>query len=347
MPRSSLRKALLATAVFLGAWLAVKYLLPIVLPFVLGTFLAMAAEPTVSFGSRRLRLPRALAAGVGVTVTLLLFAAILSVFAAFAVKELGYLAGIVPDLEQTARSGMVQMQDWMIQVADKTPEGVRPLLTKTVLGFFDGGAEMLEQATRQLPGMMTSALGWVSDGALVLGTGIIAGFMISARLPKLKRALSARLPEPWKAQCLPALHRMRGAMKGWLRAQAKLVVVTYGIVTVGFLLLRVPYGPLWALAVALVDAVPLLGTGTVLIPWALVWMLQGQNLQAVGLLCIYIVTFLTRSTLEPRLVGRHLGLDPLAALLALYVGYQFWGILGMLLSPILATAAKSMIQTGQ
>ena len=123
--------------------------------------------------------------------------------------------------------------------------------------------------------------------------------------------------------------------------------MTWALVTVGFLLLRISYGPLWAALVALVDAVPLLGTGTVLIPWALVEVLRGNYFMAAGLTGIYVATAVTRAVLEPRLVGRQLGLDPLLTLLALYAGYQIWGILGMIAAPMLATVVKTVAELPQ
>ena len=179
---------------------------------------------------------------------------------------------------------------------------------------------------------------------LGIGTGIIAAFMISARLPKIKNALARRLPESWQTKYLPMLRRVRSAVTGWLKAQGKLAAVTWALVSLGFLLLQIPYGPLWALLVALVDAVPLLGTGTVLLPWALVEMLQGNYFMAIGLTVLYAATAVTRAVLEPRLVGRQLGLDPLVTLLALYTGYQLWGILGMVAAPMLATVAKTVAE---
>ena len=121
------------------------------------------------------------------------------------------------------------------------------------------------------------------------------------------------------------------------------MLVTWGIVTVGFWVLRLPYAPAWAALVALVDAIPVLGTGTVLVPWALVSFLQGDHLGAIILLCTYAGAAITRTVLEPRLVGRQLGIDPLMTLLALYVGYRLWGFLGLVLAPIAASAIKSML----
>ena len=169
----------------------------------------------------------------------------------------------------------------------------------------------------------------------------MSGFMFSARLPKLKQQISHRLPESWKTTLLPALKRSKSALLGWLKAQAKLAAITFLIVLAGLWLLGVSFAPLWAGAIALVDAVPLLGTGTVMLPWAVICLIQGQQLRAMGLLCTFGVALLVRTTLEPRLIGRHLGIDPLVTLIFLYLGYRFWGILGMLLAPIVLAAVTA------
>jgi len=165
--------------------------------------------------------------------------------------------------------------------------------------------------------------------------------MISARLPALRQQLRERLPQSWYSRYLPALRRVKVALGGWLKAQFKLALVTCAVLAAGFLLLRVPNGPLWAVPIALVDAVPMLGTGVVLIPWALVVFLQGKTGLGIGLTLLCAVTMLLRRVLEPKLVGQQLGLDPLLTLVFLYAGYRFWGFTGMILAPLLAAAVKS------
>lgn len=342
---SSLRKALVLLGLFLVFWLVLRFLLPVFLPFLLGALIALAAEPAVKLSVRHLKLPRTAATGLGVTATLVLLTATLSLLGALAVKELGTLAKTIPDIQNTAQQGICLLRDWLVDMAQQAPEGVQPLLQRTAQDLFSDEPLLMEQVTSRLPGFFTSVLGKVPNGALGLGTGILAGFMISARLPKLKKDLKKLLPPSWQEKYLPALQHVRSSLGGWLKAQLKLSGITYLIVTAGFLLLRIPYGPLWALLVALVDAVPLLGTGTVLLPWALVALLQKEHLLAIGLLCIYGAAMLVRTVLEPRLVGKHLGLDPLVTLVFLYLGYRFWGIFGMVLSPMLATAAKSFTET--
>lgn len=347
MSSTFLRKIGILLCLLLVLWLGMQYLLPVLLPFLLGWLLAMAAEPIVRFGSGRLHLPRPAAVGIGVCLTLMLLLGVLSVFGALAVRELGSLANILPDIQDTAQQGLHLLQQWLMGVADSTPSGIQPLLTRTVENLFGNSSALLDQATRRLPTLVSSMLGFLSRSAFSVGTGILSAFMISARLPKLRQAAKDRMPPVWTQQYLPMLHRVKSAMGGWLLAQLKLCLITYCIVTAGFLLLKIPHGPVYGALVALVDAVPILGTGTVLLPWSLIQLLRGQHLQAIGLLCIYGVAFLCRTILEPKLVGHHLGLDPLVTLLFLYAGYRFWGVPGILLAPVLAAAVKAIADSLQ
>ena len=255
---------------------------------------------------------------------------------------MGRLAQRVPDLAQSALQALTALQDQLILLAEKAPEPVRPRLRQTVLGFFRDGSGLLQQLGQHIPGVVTSAIGTVGSGALQAGTGVVAAYLISARLPALKAGIHAHLPKSWKEKTLPALERVKAALGGWLKAQLKLCAVTWGIVGIGFLVLRIPGAVGWAAVVAVVDAIPILGTGTVLVPWAVICFLRQESLRAIGLLGIYAAAAITRTVLEPKLVGRQLGLDPLTTLAALYLGFRFWGIPGLLLTPILASAAKAL-----
>lgn len=319
-------------------WLGARYLLPVAVPFLLGGGVALAAEPGIRALQKTVKCPRFPAAALCVSLTLMLTAGVFSLLGAVTVRELGNLAKMAPAVEQ----GLTVLEDWMITLADRAPDGIRPALINTVTNTFRDGTALVEQVSGKLPGAVASLLGWLSNGALTVGTGILAGFMISARLPKIKAWIKAKLPEKWNDQILPGIRKVKKTFGRWLKAQLKLMGVTWLVVTVGFLLLKVKYAPVWAALVALVDAVPVLGTGTVLIPWAIVRFLQADTLQGVGLLITYGAAWLTRSVLEPRLVGKSLGIDPLISLAAFYAGFKFWGVLGMVLAPMSVALLKGL-----
>lgn len=345
MSRSLLPRLVCLAAVTALLVLCVRWLLPLAMPFLLGAALAFAAEPAVKFGTEKLRLKRWLCSGIFVSGTLILLLSLLVILGSLLFRQLGNLARAMPDLESAARQGLTTLEDLLLGLAYRAPEGIRPLLTKSVLGLFGTGNEAVERLARQLPAVATSVLSHVPDGALTLFTAVLSAFMLSARLPKLQQWLKEKPLSAPLSRLLPAVRKVGSALVGWLKAQLKLSGMSFLVLLAGLWLLGVRYAPVWALLIALVDAVPLLGTGTALVPWSIVCFLQGDHLRGAGLLGIYAVAALTRSVLEPRLVGKQLGLDPLLTLAALYAGYRFWGIGGMLLAPVLSVAARELTVT--
>ena len=337
------RKTIFTTlAVFVLTWLTMKYLLPLLSPFLLGALLALAAEPMVGFLCRRLHMPRVVSTAISVSMAFCFLAMLLLMLCAFALRQLKNLAGILPDLETAARTGLALVQTRLLDLAARAPKGIRPLLEDNVRTLLADSGNLLGKLTAWLLGLAGSILAHVPDSALGLGTAILSAFLISAKLPQIRKWLLRRIPRQQLRSALESARRMRKVLGRWLLAQGKLMSITFAIVAAGLTLLRIPSGMLWAVLVALVDALPILGTGTVLVPWSVVCFLQGDTPRALGILGIYITAALTRSMLEPKLLGKHLGLDPLVTLMALYIGYRLWGVGGMILAPRLTVAALQL-----
>lgn len=334
-------------AVLLGLWLGLRYLLPVSVPFLLGGGIALMAEPGVGLLQNRLHLSRPLSAAVCVSLTLLLALTVLSLLAAAAVRELTDVAKMAPAVGRTVGQGLTVLEDWLVTLADRAPEELRPVLVQTVLNTFQNGNAFIEQVTGKLPGVVADLIGWLSRGALTVGTGILAGFMISIRLPKIRSFITGKLPKTWVEKLRVTRKGLKNTFGKWIKAQLKLMGITFCVVLAGFLLLQIPYAPVWAVLVALVDAVPVLGTGTVLIPWSVVCFLQGNTAQGAGLLAIFATAWLARSILEPRWVGKSLGIDPLLSLLAFYVGFRLLGVVGMVLAPMVTAFIKSVLDSSR
>ena len=338
--RQNFRKIGMVVGVFFLAWGAFRYFLPIAAPFLLGWFFASVAEPVTRIVCRRGRLGRGIAAGVSVTLVLVFLAGAIWLLAALCYRELSAMASGMPEYVHLMETRLVDFRNWALALAERIPGWMGDLLGRSLTGLFREGGMLLDRLTSGALSVAGSAAGKLPGGALMIGTAVISAYMISARYPELKQRLfgSERFRYRWE----PVLERLRRTVGLWLSAQLKLTSVTFGIAAAGFLLLRVEHWLLLAAVTALVDAVPLLGTGTVLIPMALIGLLRGDQVRAVGLLGLYVTAMLTRSALEPRLVGRELGLNPLVTLMALYAGFQLWGVPGMILSPILAVTAVQL-----
>lgn len=329
-----------ATALFL--WIGVKFLLPLLFPFLIGIGLAVAAEPGTEYFSRKLRLPRGVACAISVSGVLILSLALVLLALGFVMRQMRNLGSILPAMERSVQQGLSLLQSWLSAMTEKLPGSLGIAAGELVDNLFSGGSSLLGQAALRLPHMAGQLLSGLSEGLLWLVTGVICAYMVSARLPRLRQSLRTALPQGWRETYRPALQDLRKALGGWLLAEMKLAGVAFVFLLCGFWLLRVEHPLTWAALTTLVDIFPILGVGTVLIPWGIVCLLQGNAARGIGILTLFAVIWLVRSVLEPKLVGKGLGMDPLVTLLAIYAGFQIGGITGMLLAPL---AALAVVQT--
>ena len=340
----SLRRLFAVFGIYLCIFLTIRYLLPLFFPFLLGALLAFASEPMVRFGCQKLRLPRSLAAGIGISMAFSFLTVVIVLLAALLMRELGALRNMLPAVEQTLRAALDGASSWLLALAAGAPGKLSALLTEQIHKFFSDSSALLDQGFNYLLHLASGILSRVPGRALSFGTGILASYMISAKFPKLQSYLRSRTPTGKLRAAVTAWQHLKQALGGWLKAQLKLSAVTFLLVSAGLLLLRVSGAPFWAALIAVVDAFPVLGTGSVLVPWSLLSFLQGDHLLAFGLLGLYAAVTVTRTVLEPRLVGKHLGLDPLVTLMALYVGFKLFGLPGLIFAPLLAVTAAQLME---
>lgn len=128
----------------------------------------------------------------------------------------------------------------------------------------------------------------------------------------------------------------------YLRSYSLLFLITYVELSIGFSIMRIPYALLVALLVAIFDILPVLGVGGVLLPWAVILVFMKEIPMAIGMVVLYLIITIIRNTLEPRVVGKQIGLHPLATLIALYVGLKVLGIIGMFLFPVTLAVLVNM-----
>ena len=332
-----------ALAVVVGAltiWIAVAWFLPVLLPFAIGLAVAALAHPLARKLQSAVHLPRWAASALCVTLVFGVLALTVYLLGRTVVSQLGALAGELPGI---ARSAGQTLRQWLDSLCTRAPAGmedaVRTWADTLLLRSERIGERLSDAAIATLGGMVTA----LPEALLFTVTAVLSGFMLCARMPELRQYVRRKLPLRRQAQLEKLRRQLRQVLSGWLRAQGTLLTVSFAVVTSGLLLLRVPYALGLGALIACVDALPVLGAGTVLLPWAAIVLLRGQTRRALSLVLIYAVAALTRASLEPRLLGRHLGLHPLVALVALYAGFRLCGVGGMLLFPIGAILLRQLI----
>lgn len=335
------RWALWGLGIWLGVWLALGWLLP----FALALALAGLLEPGVA-GLTRLGLPRWLAAAV---CTLALTAAVLAGLgwgiwrlwteAAALAEDLPVLLG---GLEGWGRA----LEGWTYRLLVAAPPGLRGALAEALAGLAEGAAALPLRLTQALGAQVLAWGAALPQGLLLAGTTALATYFTSAGRPALLAFLKRQLPRGWQSRIQAVWPRVGEALGGWLRAQGILMGMTFALTGLGLTALGVGSPLLLAGVTALVDALPVLGAGAVLLPWAAVWALTGPAGRALGLCVLYGLVWLCRSIGEPKLLGAGMGLPPLAALAAMYVGFQVLGVAGMILFPLGLTALAQLHRCG-
>ncbi len=350
MPDTRLSAAAFRTAQVLLLLLGVRLLLTAALPGLLPLLLALALsgllERPVRFLIRRLRLPRPAAAAAATLALVLLLAAGAGFLFRRLWLECGILAWKLPDLLSNLTSWLENLRRWVERLLVAAPLSLQePLRQGTELLAGQGGV-LVGRVAAWLTGSLARWTAALPRLGLLLFTTALATFFASADRPRLTAFLRRQLPARYQTRLDALLSALKDALRDWFRAQGLLMLATFTLLVPGLLLLRVETAVLAAGLTALLDALPVLGSGIVLLPWSLLSLFQGDGLRAVGLLTLYGLLSLLRSLLEPRLVGRSSGLPPLAALTAMYAGFSLFGGAGMVLAPLAAVLVKALHDRG-
>lgn len=133
---------------------------------------------------------------------------------------------------------------------------------------------------------------------------------------------------------------------GFIKAQFLLSLITFFLALVGLLLLKVDYAVMMALLIVVVDILPILGTGSVLVPLGIISIANGNSGLGAGLIVLFLIITVVRRIIEPKVFSTNLGISPLAALVSVYLGFQLLGFIGLFIGPALVILLEAMIKAG-
>ena len=337
MREEALRRFLLlslSAAAALGSfYLFFRYLLPWCLPFLIAALVASLLEPIVLRWQRTLNFRRGFSSLVLTLTLLFLLGGLLSLLWTTLLSQLDALLSAAPaffDALPEAAEGLLARLERSGALRSPWLEG---FLRERLLHAVSDADSLLRALSARAVSALTAAASALPGVLLAAATCVLAIFFTSASYPALHAAPEKLLPP----KTLAALRHLRSgaadSLARWLRAQATLSCVTFFELLLGFLLMRQRYALLLALLITLLDALPVFGTGTALVPWALFTLLFGFPPRAIVLLALHLCTLITRNTLEPKLISAQAGLPPVASLFAMYLGYCAFGVAGMILFP--------------
>ncbi|MBR2132177.1 MAG: sporulation integral membrane protein YtvI [Oscillospiraceae bacterium] len=346
MSNSFLQRVLTVVLWLTGSYLFLRYFLTPLLPFLLALGLSALLEPLVQQLRRSMGVTRAFAAAV-ITTGLLLSvgSAIFLLFFRLA-SELAEWSSHLPEAIASFpalwNGVLTRIESWYISC----PLFLRHILDRLADTLGENAPTFAAAAGGWLMEKFSSLAAALPNLGLLCTTTILALYFTSISYSSILSFLKRQLPHSWQTRCRAAVQCCRSTMLKWIFSETLLICVTFLILLLGFWWMHLPYALLAAFSIALVDALPVLGTGLVLIPWAAGSLILGNTQRGLSLVILYAAALLVHSLLEPRLLAGQGNLPPITVLLAIYLGFHFMGVGGMILLPILLLLLKQLQDAG-
>ena len=346
-PKEKLKKIFIIIGITGAVYAGFQYLLPLVIPFFAAYATAVLLEPsakwiqrklTICHGSRTVRIPIELIGG-GELVVL------------FGLLGTGlYIAGqrllVQAELFFQELPELVRQFDVWLTGCCRQAEKMLHLRPDYMVRLIQNMLRDLGESakTAAMPYLMVSSVSmvqWIAGGMVVILVLFLASVLTLGKLDEIRKFENQSL---FREEFRIIHEKFRTFGKTYVRVQAVILMLTTGVCIGGLFLLENPYYMLLGTGIGLLDALPLFGTGTALIPWAVVEVLGGRRGKAAALIGIYVICYFLRQVLEARLMAKGIGLSALETLAALYIGLRIFGIWGVLLGPAALMLIKALLE---
>lgn len=215
------------------------------------------------------------------------------------------------------------------QYLSNLPPDVISSIEKSFENNIQGLTKFLQNTAEGLISLITTVPSFLVEFLIYL----IALFLICLEYPNIINTINNYLKEETKSKINLVLKPLANASIGFLKAQIILSCVTFILAFCGLWILQTPYKTLLSLLIVVVDILPILGTGSVLVPWAVVAFFQNNDFLGTGLIILFVVITVIRRTIEPKIFAQSLGISPLASLISLFIGFKLLGFVGMFVGP--------------
>ncbi len=331
-----------------ASYILFKYVFALVLPFLLGAGIGALA---CGIAGRLMKLTQASRRSVSVAVLLLLLCSLVGgVFLGVRrlVAELGRLAESIGNGDGRIAELFGEVSNLLSNISDRISD---------LFGNADGGEKagefidglignILSSLASAIPGFLTGIASALPDILLGLIVTVIAAFYFTLDGGKIRHGARALLPSSLSGMLGHIKKEAAIAAVGYLRSYSLILLITFAEIFFGLSVLGVEYSFLIAAITALIDILPVLGVGIVLIPWAIFCLLTRDLFLGIGLIILYVIIVIVRQFIEPKIVGESLGLHPLITLAAFYLGYRLFGFAGIIIAPLILIGWRALKSFG-
>lgn len=337
--------AFIAVFIFL-AYLAVRYVFGAIAPFIIAFIVASLAEPLVNFLVQKARFPR----GIASTLCVLSIIALLVVVGVFLSTTiwsegkvlLSKIPGYLKEMILYLKGALDGSNGLLAFLPDNILDNAVTYLTN-----YDYSSLLTGSLGSLVLGYAGNVVTYIPNILIFVIVTIVSSVFMSVSFPVVKRFVLAQFGAKHQELIIDIKNNLFSTVWKYLRSYSLLMLATFIELSVFFLIFRFkPAIPL-AFLIAIVDILPVLGVGTVLIPWSVFSLLTGEPWQALILISMYIVVTVVRQILEPKIIGDNTGMLPIVTLFCIWVGLKLFGFGGMFLLPITVVILKNLHEEGK
>ncbi len=335
-----------ALAILLIVVFVVPRIIGFFMPFVVGWIIALIANPLVRFLDEKIKIRRkAGSAIVIIAVIALIIAGGYWIGAILVRQTAGFVSGL-PELWQAVEADVSNagrtLENFTQYFSPELQKQIENILN-ALTGFISSIANNLGSPTVTAVGNFAKNLPSIFVGVIMC---LLSAYFFVAQREEVIRVFHKYMPESFQEKWSLMYHSLTNAVGGYFKAQLKIEIWMYFLLLIGFFILKIPYALIIALGIAILDFLPVFGTGTVLIPWAVIKILGGNYKMAVGLLIIWCVGQLARQLIQPKIVGDTVGVPAIPTLFLIFIGYKVGSVAGMILAVPIGIILANMYQAG-
>ena len=333
-------------SIFLAFKLALFYM-----PFLIGFIISLLIEPVIKIVNKKAKITRRTSA---IIVLLCIFSILISLIVWGTINLISESSNLLQSLNIYIEKIYNQIQKYINSIESDKIE-----IPKQVITIIETSANnFLDFITKWISGFLKSILQGITSlpiiGIYIVITILSTYFICADRLFILDQ-FEHHFPKIWVKKFGIHLKKLISTLGNYSKAEATLILISFIEVLIGLCLfkwigLNVEYPLLAALGIGFVDALPILGAGTVMIPWAIISAINGDLNLGIAIFVLYVIILVVHQLLEPRVVGNKIGIHPIFTLIAMYTGFKFSGIIGLFIGPIvliiLQNAFETMIDNG-
>ncbi|NLY44329.1 MAG: sporulation integral membrane protein YtvI [Clostridiaceae bacterium] len=321
-------------------------LFKLTMPFILAYIIAHISDPIVTFMEKKLKLPRKIASAITILSTLALLGSILIFIISRIIFEIKNLTEKLPYFIHVISERLKTVFEKGTNFYVTLPPEISLFVDNVIENISNNLSSLLKPATEATTRFAYNFATSLPSIIVFIIVFFVSAYFMSCDKDLIGKFIEKQLPASWKTWAVRIKNDLLYALLGYLKAQLILMSITFVEVSIGLLIIGVDYAILIALFISVIDFFPILGTGTILIPWALISFITGNYPMGFSLIILYGVVTLVRQLLEPKIVGVQIGLYPLVTLMSMYIGLQLMGLPGMIMGPIVVLIVRNLQKAG-